>query len=974
VVVIGATFVAEPIEGPLKLLLGVAGLGTETVFCPYNQVFSQLLSPASEFARNADGANLLFVRLEDFVRDQKDPAAARETLARSVGELADALSSFQGRTRTPLILGVLPVSPAISPELRDAAEAASAALSARVAGLPGLQVLNADALARNAGDQVYDPVRDRYAHIPYTDEGYADLARVTVRLLHSLQTPPCKVLVLDCDNTLWRGVVGEEGVDGIEISPAFRALQAYAVQLESKGTLICLASKNAEADVLAVLERRDDMVLKAAQIATHRINWLPKPANIRAMAEELNLGLDAFVFVDDNPVECAQVRAELPMVVTLQLPAEELIPAFIDNLWTFDKLVATEEDRNRTRMYRENAARRSLESSAADMGQFLAALELKVGIDVPGEDEWPRVAQLTQRTNQFNFTTQRRSEAQLRAVSGAGGYVRRVRVSDRFGDYGLVGVMQAHVEAGALFLDNLLLSCRVLGRGVEHAMLRHLGGIAAEQGLSGVQMTLLTTPRNEPARAFLDSVAAQFAQRQEAGAQYRVPAAFMQSIEHRPGQDPAEVMAASRAEGRSAQADVLPGAADSGRSERYLALATGLATAAGVLQRLQAGKRRIHRATAGIAAPQSDAERQMLGIWERVLGVEGIGVEDDYFALGGTSLQSVQLFAEIARVFGAELRLTSILEAATVRRLAALVAAEQAGASRDGLVCLRAGQVKNLFLIHDGLGETLLYRNLALSLPPGIAVYGIEPTTLPGIALASATMEDLAAHYVASVRRVQPAGPYYLGGMCAGGTIAYAMACHFASLGETVNLVAILDGATPSARPRGGARLSRLRESLTQQRSAARSPVAAALGLLGTVLRKARNFIAYETRHFVAGVSWRRRTAVFRRVMTHGGDWPRGLRRLTVAEIYTYLESRYQPPPLAQGLVMLVRATAGQDGDQPFREIYSEADLGWGSLVQRLEVADVEGGHSSMLQAQHVHALAGVLAGKLAAPATGSPH
>jgi FkbH-like protein len=183
-------------------------------------------------------------------------------------------------------------------------------------------------------------------------------------------------------------VVGEDGVDGLEIPQPYLAVQDFAISQQAKGILVCLASKNREADVLEVLERRPDMRLNANHIVAHRINWQPKSMNIRSLAAELNLGLDAFTFLDDNPVECAQMRAELPQVVTIQLPAEHEIPAFLTRLWMFDKLTATAEDAGRTRMYKENSARRAMESAVTDIGEFLAALDLKIDIATPSQDEW----------------------------------------------------------------------------------------------------------------------------------------------------------------------------------------------------------------------------------------------------------------------------------------------------------------------------------------------------------------------------------------------------------------------------------------------------------------------------------------------------------------------------------------------------------------------------------------------------------
>ena len=207
-------------------------------------------------------------------------------------------------------------------------------------------------------------------------------------------------------------------------------LQRFAVDAQAGGALVCLASKNTEQDVLDVFEKRPEMVLKTEHIVAHRINWQPKSDNIASLAGQLNLGLDSFVFIDDNPVECAQVRAALPQVVTLQ-PPESAIAQFLSRTWAFDKISVTAEDTRRTEMYRENTARQSLEASTTDIGDFIASLGLVVDIASPSEDEWPRVAQLTQRTNQFNFTTLRRTESEIRsAASEAGSSVLRVRVRE----------------------------------------------------------------------------------------------------------------------------------------------------------------------------------------------------------------------------------------------------------------------------------------------------------------------------------------------------------------------------------------------------------------------------------------------------------------------------------------------------------------------------------------------------------------
>jgi FkbH-like protein len=972
-VLVTATFVAEPLEAPLGWVLAEAGLACTIGFAPYNQVFQQLLTPHSELARNVGGPGVLLVRLEDFVRDQTDLAEARQSIARVSAELGDAIEQFAKRAPSTLVVAVFGPAPTVDPDLRAALAEHGRSLLARLEPLAGVQILEEGRIG-SADAERYDAARDRLAHVPFTETYYASLALALARRIHAIRVPAAKVLVLDCDNTLWRGVVGEDGVDGIEISEPYAAVQDFAVRQLSKGILICLASKNTEADVLEVFARRPDMRLRAEHVVAHRINWLPKPANLRSLALELNLGLDAFVFFDDNPLECAQMRAELPEVATLQLPSPAEIPRFLENLWIFDKVGTTAEDANRTRMYRENSARKAMESSVEDIGQFLAALDLKIDIAVPSDDEWTRVEQLGQRTNQFNFTTRRRTALELKSVLANGGHVFRVRVSDRFGDYGLVGELAAVVQGTNLLVDTFLLSCRVLGRGVEHAMLRRLGELAEAAGLEAVLLPYIATARNVPARAFADSVASQFAHADNDGTLYRLPAAVASQIAHRPGHDPAEIVEARLADekkpGPSASANKVVSTTHVDRSERYARLATVVVSGSAVLAALAARNRQSRSIDLPAVGPSSSLETQLLLLWEEVLEIDGLGIDDDFFALGGTSLLSVKLFAEIGRRFGSHLRLTTILDAPTVRTLAVQVA-RSADQVRTGVVCLRRGGDHNLFLVHDGFGETLLYLNLAKLMPSTMSVYGIEPRRLPGIPLAHASIEDMAAFYVNQIRSIQPQGPYWVGGMCAGGVIAYEMAACLLRHGEQVQRVTILDGATPQAAKRTGRstsdRLSRLEKAVAVAGESTDSTIRRWASMSLTVSRKVYGFVIYKISFPFRKASVHLRFRLMRNLVKRNAAWPRSLPELNVMEIYNLLESRYIPPPINDVPVLLVRASRGDGMDTPYREVYQEEDFGWRRVAPRLDVVDVTGGHSSMLQERAVPSLAAALVRHMAA-------
>lgn len=969
-VVIAATFTAEPMERALRLVLEEAGLNLEVAFAPYNQVFQELLSPTSALAANRAGVNVALVRLEDFVREIADVESARALLQRSTRELSDALIQHASQARAPLVFSVLDPSPRAHPallcDLRNAAET----LKARSGDLRGVHLLTGAEIDRFSDGERYDSVRDELAHIPFTEEFYASLALSTARKVHVLRVPTHKVLVLDCDNTLWGGVVGEDGVDGIVISRAHLTLQRFAIEQQAQGTLVCLASKNAERDVLEVLDRRKDMLLRTEHIVAHRINWKSKPENLASLAEELKLGLDSFAFIDDNPVECAQVKAALPQVVTLQLPPEEEIPGFLDRLWAFDRLSVTLEDTLRTQMYRENAARQSFESSTTDIADFIASLDLRIDIASPSEDEWPRVAQLTQRTNQFNFTTIRRTDIDMRALVNAGSLVLRVNVRDRFGDYGLVGVVVAEVRADSLVVDTLLLSCRVLGRGVEHAMLRRLGEIATQRGLTHVELPFTPTAKNEPAQAFADSVAAAFKVADGKGSIYCMPADFARGVVHRPGHDPDAIMRALKSEDKKPPPAQSPGESSpiANRSDRYQRLACVYSSGRAVLAAVRARALHARNLSAQPEEPATETERQLADIWRELLNVDRLGVEDDYFALGGTSLLAAQMFAEIARRFDVKLPLTAILESPTVRKLA-LHIDPNAVVRSDILIELKPGGTSYLFLIHDGDGETLLYRNLARRLPKEFTVYGIEPRRLSRVPLAHTRIEDMARFYIEQIRLKQPKGPYMLGGLCAGGVIAYEMASQLKDAHEQVKLVALFDAAKPRARKRVGQiskqRVRRLEAVFAGVRGEHGILVPRLYSSIKEAGVKLKNAMAWEVSSRAQRLTTRVRFRLLHELLARGRPWPSSLPQLSVREIYDSAEARYVPKLLSNAGVVLVRAQSGFDFDQPYREVYADDKFDWGTVAQDLTVIDVRGGHSSMLQEPFVESLANALIPRL---------
>lgn len=317
-----------------------------------------------------------------------------------------------------------------------------------------------------------------------------------------------KCLVLDLDNTLWGGVLGEEGVQGIQIGgdypgKAFHLFQEALKELTRLGVMLAICSKNNEADVWEAFEKNPFMVLRQDDFVAWRIDWNDKAANIRELAEELNVGLDSLVFVDDNPSERELVRQTLPMVAVPEFPEQPygLIPFFRDVCDRYFRVFSiTAEDREKTAQYRANAKRAQSRQAFTDLRSFLESLSIHMDI-MPADDfNIPRIAQLTQKTNQFNLTTRRYTEPEVRNCLASGWNIRCLQVSDRFGDSGIVGCVFLHGNE----IDTLLLSCRVLGKGIEEAFLKYVLQRLRDQGVRSVTARYIPTAKNGMARDFYE--------------------------------------------------------------------------------------------------------------------------------------------------------------------------------------------------------------------------------------------------------------------------------------------------------------------------------------------------------------------------------------------------------------------------------------------------------------------------------------
>ena len=330
------------------------------------------------------------------------------------------------------------------------------------------------------------------------------------------------------------------------------------------------------------------------------------------------------------------------------------------------------------------------------------------------------------------------------------------------------------------------------------------------------------------------------------------------------------------------------------------------------------------------------------------------------------------------------LPLTTILEAPTVRTLSRHVeqrdAPTESAAIRvdrkasqtsrtqiryGGLIELRRGGPRKFFLVHDGVGETLLYLNLARRMPDDIAVFGIEPCRIPGVPLAHTTIEDMAAFYIEEMRQKQAHGPYLLGGLCAGGVIAYEMASQLVSVGESIGLLALLEAAVPRAKERPGRitelRVSRLKQAVADATESEQAALRRLGIVVGSISQKILNALLWKISEGVKQLWTRTRFLLLRELLKRKVPWPNIVPELSVQEIYDSAQARYNPTMLASSSVILVRAQSGEGDDAPYRDRYDDGTFGWGKIAHPIRVVDVEGGHSTMLEDRFVDSLAKAL-------------
>ncbi len=518
-VAVAATFTADGVVPLLRSALERAGIAPDLHLCPFGQVETELSAPDSGLAEFAPDVTLVLAHDGAFLPVSWDPTQLERLEDAVRARLASLESAVAGRGT--VLLHTVPLSRVeqrtiVSYRGRAALGRLWRWLNSELLELverhPSVHVLDFEALLADEAGPVRDERLHRYASMAWSATAEQAYAREAAAFCRAVAGLSAKVLVLDGDNTLWGGVVGDDGVDGIELGSLYPGnahvdLQRRALALRRQGVLLALASKNSAVVVEQVLAEHPGMVLRAPDFVAQAVNWRPKDANLRELAAELNVGLDSLVFADDSRFERELVRQALPAVRVVPLDGD---PAgFSDLLFADDHfavLETTETDRSRTDLYR---ARRERHHSAAFSSpeEYLSGLELVVSVCEATAYDLPRLVQLSLRTNQFVMVRGAHSESDTRTyTTSRDRLLLAISVSDRFGDEGVVGGIWVSCGEEEWTVDNFVLSCRVFSRGVEHAALQAVVDRAIAAGADRLDAAFVATERNQPAQAFYPSV------------------------------------------------------------------------------------------------------------------------------------------------------------------------------------------------------------------------------------------------------------------------------------------------------------------------------------------------------------------------------------------------------------------------------------------------------------------------------------
>tara|TARA_Y100001936_G_scaffold34250_3_gene32310 strand:- start:1636 stop:3384 length:1749 start_codon:yes stop_codon:yes gene_type:complete len=521
-----SSFTLNGLDETLHVKTSELGIRYQSYISGYNQYNQQILDPESDLYNFSPDITFLILDTRNFFGDSfyfsynMSETERKSLFEEKFSQLKNLIENFQTNSNSKLIVANFNI-PHYSPNgiietksefgFHEMIEEINKKLREISKNSNSIYIYNFNNFISKFGEKnVFDYRQFHLGDIQITYNLIPFLADELMGYIKPIHGKNKKCIVLDLDNTLWGGVVGEDGFDGIELGhtangKAFVEFQKELLSLWHQGIILAINSKNNFDDAMKVIREHPDMILKENNFASMQINWNDKAENMKAISNELNIGLSSMVFFDDDKINQARIKQEFPEILTVDVPDDSSqFSPLLKNMNDFNVLQRTKEDQNRGKMYAQQRERKTLENSISDLDEFLKQLKIKVKIKKSDQFLIPRISQLTLKTNQFNLTTKRYQEEDIKEFSNDPNFeVGCAQVLDKFGDNGITGVYIVKKNENFWIIDTFLLSCRIMGRGVENAILAEIMKSAKQNGINEIKAKFIPTEKNKPAENFL---------------------------------------------------------------------------------------------------------------------------------------------------------------------------------------------------------------------------------------------------------------------------------------------------------------------------------------------------------------------------------------------------------------------------------------------------------------------------------------
>ncbi len=677
-ITVASTFTANMLQESFLFWQHIIGVNISCEFSSYLNI-EQFLQEYSINGRGQNGYTIIALRLEDLAFQQETESEIDlEYIRTRASDLTRALINSAIEPTSRYIVIFCPQSIVIKqdPILCSALQELEKSMISQFNETKQIYSICSEKLMNSFDSGIgYESLAGQVGQVPYTEIFYEFLGMIIIRTIYGFEKPPCKAIILDCDNTLWTGVAGEDPISQIKIPEELREFQQFLKKCKDAGIPLCLCSKNNREDVVAVFEKHPDMVLKLSDISFERINWQSKSQNIAEICNEANLTTSGMIFIDDNPAECAEVSANCPDVTVVHLPESlDERKRYIQNFWAFDTLKVTAEDLSRIERYRVEKLRTCFRNQSSSFAEFIRGLNLRITIREATEKDIARISQLSYRTNQFTTGSAGLSENQIKdSLKSHNFFV--VEVADRFGDYGLVGVIRGHKEDDIYLVDSFFLSCRSLGRGVEYRCLSFIGDHAKNTGCTQVRIMLRKTAKNQPIQLFFGNILSLYKKSEESDLSYQAPCEVFQRVCFNPDESECH---SSFVNSRQNLTDSVTerfriGGEILDRIARHYSNCEILHQQILSVRKLRHSKKTAADVNAAVtfnSSANSDIERVISKIWSDSLGLDNIDVHQNFFDAGGSSILLPHIVQKIQQYLKKDVTLVELFQYPTIFSLA----------------------------------------------------------------------------------------------------------------------------------------------------------------------------------------------------------------------------------------------------------------------------------------------------------------